>query len=98
MQRVKSKNRFLTIALNIFESIMLNIIMRAFVKNIIDFDVKKKAIKNLIAIDRFLKVIYNLAKKARKIKLKIKKQMNEEFKIKKLKFYRALIQKLMSST
>ena len=95
MQRIDDKNRFFTIVFNILKSIMFDIIMKTFIKNIIDSNVKKKTIKKLTTIDRFLKITYNFAKKIKRIKLEIKKQMNEKFKIKELKFYKTLTQKFM---
>ena len=51
IQQIRNKDKFFTIALNILESTILNIIMRAFVKSIINFNVKKEAIRDLIVID-----------------------------------------------
>jgi len=68
MQHVKAKDKsvfssFITFTL--LKSVMLDIILRAFIKRISNHIVQREVIRNMIATDKSLKFIYNLAKKVR---------------------------------
>ncbi len=52
---------------------MLNTIIRTFIRDLANANVKLKIIRTIITIDRLLKVTYNLVEKTRRIKIKIKK-------------------------
>jgi len=81
-----------------FEFAMLNIVIRAFVRDLANSNVRIKITWAIVTIDRFLKVIYNLIKKTCRIKIKIKKLQNVEFKNKELEFYRIFAQKVILKT
>ncbi len=98
MQHVKAKDKStfnsFTI-LTLLKSAMLNIILRAFIKKISNHIIQRKVIKSMTATDKSLKSIYNLVEKVRWMNLKIQKLFNEKVKLKKLIFYKKLIQKNM---
>ena len=101
MQKIKIKNRIVNInivSLNLLKSIILNIIIKVFIKSLMNNNVRRETTRKLTFINRLLKFVYNLTKKTRRIKLKIKKFLNKNFKNKKLKFYRDLMQKIISKT
>lgn len=50
---------------------MLNIILKVFIKEIKNHEIRKKIIKNIITTDRSFKSVYILAKETRRINLKI---------------------------
>ncbi len=98
MQHVKAKDKsafssFITFTL--LKSVMLDIILRAFIKRILNYIVQREVIRNMIATDKSLKFIYNLAKKVRWMNLKIQKLFDKKVKLKKLIFYKKLTQKNM---
>ena len=75
MQRVEIKNRSTTssiaISLTTLESAILNIILRVFIKDLIDYDIRKEATREMVSTNRSLSIIYNLAEEARRINVKI---------------------------
>jgi len=80
------------------KSTILDTIIRAFVKDLTNANIKLKIIRTIIAIDRLLKVTYNLVEKIQYTKIKIEKFQEKKFKNKKLDFYRILVQKTISKT
>ena len=63
MQRIDVKNRSITISivvdtLSLLESTMLNIILKAFIRDLSNQKIKKKIIKNMIAANKSLRFIY----------------------------------------
>lgn len=98
MQRVDVKDRSTFISFTTFtllKSVMLNTILRAFIKEILNHIVQRKITRNMIATDKLLKSIYNLAEKMRCTNLKIQKLFNEKIKSKELIFYKNLIKRNM---
>jgi len=62
----KDKSTFSSFTiLTLLKSAMLNIILRAFIKRISNHIVQRKVTRSMIATDRSLKFIYNLAEKVR---------------------------------
>ena len=80
------------------KSTILDTIIRAFVKDLTNANIKLKITRTIIAIDRSLKVTYNLIEKIQRTKIKINKFQEKKFKNKKLDFYRILVQKTISKT
>ncbi len=98
MQHVEAKDKLTFSSFIIFtllKSAMLNIILWTFIKRILNHIVQRKVIRNMIATDKSLKSIYNLAEKVRWMNSKIQKLFNEKVKLKELIFYKKLIQKNM---
>ena len=75
---------------------MLDIILKFFIRNIDDHEIRKKVIKNIIIIDRFFRFVYNLAKEARRINVKIQKLAKKKNKSNELLFYKSFIKKNLS--
>ena len=74
MQRIEVKNKNdSAISLFMLKSIMLNTILRVFIKDITDQKIQKKIIKDMTSVVKFFKLIYQLTKKVRRINLKIQK-------------------------
>ena len=67
--------------LNFLKSIFLNIVLRAFIRKLINHEIYKKIIRDITQVDRFLFEIYNFIEKARRSNLEIQKLLNEKFKI-----------------
>ena len=68
------KNKFISMfatAFSLFKSTMLDVILRFFIRNIDDHEIRKKIIKDIAVIDRFLYFVYNLAEEAKRINVKI---------------------------
>ena len=63
------KNRLISTStffeFNSLKSTFLNIILRAFIRKLTNFEIYKKVIRNITQINYFLFKIYNLTKKAR---------------------------------
>jgi len=63
---VKDKSTFNSFTiLTLLKSAMLNIILRAFIKKISNHIIQREVIRNMIATDKSLKFIYNLAEKVK---------------------------------
>ena len=90
MQRVEIKDRASIITLILLESIMLNIILRVFIRDLFDSEIRKKTTRDMTSSDKSLKIIYQLIEKARRINLKIQKLFDEKFKQDELIFYKQL--------
>ena len=67
----RSISTLIFLELNFLKSIFLNIIFRAFIRKLTNFEIYKKIIRNIIQIDHFLFKIYNLIEKARRNNFKI---------------------------
>jgi hypothetical protein len=52
---------------------MLNIILRTFIRELFEAEIRREAIRDMTSSNRFLKTIYQLAKKARRINIEIQK-------------------------
>ena len=52
---------------------MLDTIIRAFVRELTNANIRLKITRAIITIDRLLKITYNLTKETRRTKIKIKK-------------------------
>lgn len=93
---VKDKSTFISfIILMLLKSAMLNTILQTFIKEILNHIIQRKITRNMIATDKLLKSIYNLAEKMKCMNLKIQKLFNEEIKSKELIFYKNLIERNM---
>ena len=96
MQRINAKNKsafVVTITLILFEFAMLNIILRAFIKDLLNSEIRKKTTKDMISSNRSLRTIYQLAEKTRRINIEIKKLFDEKLKYDELSFYKNLTQR-----
>lgn len=93
MQRVGAKDRPAASSgttLTLLESAMLDTILRAFIRGLIDTNVRKEATRGMASSDRSLKVIYNLAEEARRTNIEVQKLFEEEVKHDELVFYKQL--------
>ena len=96
---VSAKNKLISMSaavFSLFESTMLDIILRSFIRNIDDHEIRKKVIKDMIIIDRFFRFVYNLVEEARRINVKIQKFAKEKSKSNELLFYKSLMKKNLS--
>lgn len=95
MQRVGARDRPIagSTALTILESSMLDMILRAFIRGINDLEVRKETIRGMIAIDRSLKNIYQLAEEAKRTNLELQNLHDEELRHAELDFYKELVQR-----
>jgi hypothetical protein len=98
MQRAETRDRQFTRnpILSSLKFTMLDTILRAFIRELFDLEIRKKATREMILGDRFLRMIYQLAKKARRINLKIQKLYDEELRRDELEFYKNLTQNNLS--
>ena len=98
MQRAGARDRAAppgNLPLSPLESTFLDIILRAFIKGIIDPEVRKEATRGMASVDRSLKTIYQLAEEARRTNWEIQKLYKEELRDHELAFYKNLAQKSM---
>ena len=72
---------------------MLNIILRGFIKSILNSEIRKKITRDMTFNDRSLRTIYQFAEKARRINIEIQKLFKKELKQNELTFYKNLAQK-----
>ena len=100
MQRIKAKNKFNSktkIMFSFLKLVMLNFIIRIFIRNLNDEQMKMNFIKMLISSERFFREIYILAEKFKKIKKNFQKFKNKQIKQEKLNFLRNIVQRNMIS-
>ena len=96
---VNVKNKLISIFATTFfllESTMLNIILRFFIRDIDDYEIRKEVIRDMIITNRFLRFVYNFVEKTRRINVKIQKLANEKSKSNELLFYKFLMKKNLS--
>ncbi len=105
MQRVDARNRSISSSSHLSESIlfslksaMLNIILRTFIRELFELEIRREAIRDMISSDRSLKIIYQLIEKTRRINIEIQKLYDEEVRQNELSFYRELTQQSLSQT
>ena len=55
----------------LLKSTMLDIILKFFIQNINNHEIRKESIRNMIIINRFFRFVYNLIKEAKRINVKI---------------------------
>ena len=99
MQRVDAKNRssIVDFVLILLKSIMLNIILRVFIKDLTNIEVRKKVTRDMTFTNRSLKTIYQLTEKTRRTNPKIQKFFDDELKQDELIFYKSLAQQNIST-
>ncbi len=105
MQRVDARNRSISSSSHLFESIlfflkstMLNIILRTFIRELFESEIRREATRDMISSDRSLRIIYQLIEKTRRINIEIQKLYDEEVRQNELSFYRKLTQQFLSQT
>ncbi len=100
MQRIDVKNRSNShvdeFVLSFLESIMLDIILRTFTRELFNSKIRRKAIREMISSDRSLKIIYQLTEETRRTNIEIQKLYDEEVRQNELSFYRELTQQSLS--
>ena len=82
-----------TIILFLFESTMLDIILRFFIRNIDDYNIRKEVTRDMVIINRFLRFVYNLIEEAKRINIKIQKLAKKKSKLNELLFHKSLMGK-----
>jgi hypothetical protein len=70
--------------------------MKSFVRDLLNDDIRKKTIRELIMTNRFLRELCNLTEDVDRAKKKFHKFMKEKNKIKKLTFYKEMISRSIS--
>jgi beta-glucosidase/6-phospho-beta-glucosidase/beta-galactosidase len=100
MQRIDARNRSSShvdeFILSFLESIMLDIILRAFIRELFDSKIRREATREMISLDRSLKIIYQLTEETRRTNIEIQKLYDEEVRQDELSFYRELTQQSLS--
>lgn len=81
MQRVNARDRqlsFENIMLSSLKFVMLNTILKIFIEGIFDLEIRKEVTREMIIVNRFFKMIYQLTKEIRRINIKIQKLYDEK--------------------
>ena len=76
---------------------MFDNVLKFFLKELFDENMKKKITKILISSDRFFREMYVVTKKSRRTKQKLQKLQNEKNQFKTLNFYRKIVKRNMFS-
>ena len=74
IKRINVKNKFILMFAIIFillKLIMFDIILKNFIRNINDYEIRKKVIYDMIVINRFLYFVSNFIEKIKHINVKI---------------------------
>ena len=103
MNKINARDRLsLTVVKILFlilmKSAVLKMMIKVFVRELMNEDIQLRVIEDLITSNKLLRNVYFLAETARKIKIKLKKMIDEREKLRKLQFYKSLIQKNMFRT
>lgn len=80
-------------SLSAVESIMLDMILRAFIRGLLDHNIRVEATRGMASQDRSLRSVYHIAEEARRINEEIQRLYDEESKTDELQFYKDLVQK-----
>ena len=96
MLKYEIKNRFLTENLFFLKFVILNVIMKIFVRGLLNDEIKKKTIRELFAAKKFFRKLCSLTKNVDRSKKKFQKFMKKKNKFRKLKFYKNMMQRFMS--
>ncbi len=97
MLRIEARDRIDTESfLSLLKSATSNVIMKSFVRDLLNDDIRKKTIRELIMTNRFLRELCNLTEDVDRAKKKFHKFMKEKNKIKKLTFYKEMISRSIS--
>ena len=94
MLKYEIKNRFLTKNLFFLKFVILNVIMKIFVRDFLNDEIRKKTIRELFAVEKSLQKLCLLTKNVDKSKKKIS-EVHEKKKFRKLKFYKNMMQRFM---
>jgi hypothetical protein len=95
MLRIDVKDRSSSEALSFLKSATLDVIMKTFVKELHDDEVRKETIRDLTSAERSLRELCTLTENADRSKKEFRKFMKEENKNRKLKIYKNMIQRTM---
>ena len=76
---------------------MLDTVLRAFVRELLDSDVRRDILRELISADRSLIKLHTIAEESQRAKIEYERLQSEIVKIQELKFYKELIQRNMSN-
>ncbi len=102
MQRIDARDRSQSSLAHVsdfilfsLESVMLDIILRAFIRELFDSEIRRETTRDMISSNRSLKTIYQLIEKARRINIEIQKLYEKEIRQNKLSFYRDLTQQFI---
>ena len=95
MLRYGVKDRPLAGSLSLLESAILDVIMKTFVRGLLDDEVRKETIRGLSAAGRSLRGLCSLAEDADRSKKEFQKLMEEENKSRELEFYKDMVQRSM---
>ena len=76
---------------------MLDTVMRAFIKGVIDPDVQQEALRGLVLQERSLLSIYTMAEESRSAKAEYLHLQEEVAMAQELQFYREVVQRNMPS-
>ncbi len=104
MQKIDARDRFVQnshvseFILSFLKLIMLNIILRTFIRELFELEIRREATREMISLNKSLKIIYQLIEKTRRINIEIQKLYDEEIRQNELSFYRKLIQQSLSQT
>lgn len=96
MFKIIVRDRPTTEKLSLLKKTTLRKITKAFAKNLLDEDVRRETIRDLIISDRFLRELFLIAENADRSKRKMKKIMEKKNRVMKLEFYRDFVAKATS--
>ena len=98
--RIKIKNRLRhhneIVSLSSLKFTMFDTVLKFFIQNIQNTDIRKETLWELIISEQSLQSIYILTEKVRRVKIKLCKLMNEDIKFCQLIFYKLLAEWNMS--
>ena len=99
LQRVNVRDRSTLVSTTInsihtltaIEFIILNTILRLFIRELHNYKIRVEATREIIFSNRSLRLIYHIVKEAHRINKEIQKLYNEKFKSDELAFYKNLV-------
>ena len=76
---------------------MLDTVLRSFVRELLDSNVRRDTLRELISANRSLIELHIIAEESRRAKIEYERLQSEIIKVQELKFYKKLIQRNMSN-
>lgn len=83
--------------LTTLKSTILDTIIKAFIRGIMDEDIKILILKGLVSAERSLLTVFIVAEEAARAKIELKKLQNEKLRYRDLQFYKNVVQRNMPS-
>ena len=96
MHKYGGKDRSATVVLSSVEALLLDMVLRVWIKGLTDPSIKRNAAKGMGDPNRSLRAVYGLAEEARLVNAELQRLFEQESKDDELSFYKGLAENILS--